>query len=91
MAISNSYDEQAVVQAIANALDVFYRTLIDKIDGLDIKAVMKETALKGKFVFMPIRVALTGQMHGPDLNNIVTLLGKEKCLHRLDNVSALTK
>ena len=56
-----------------------------------IKAVMKETALKGKFVFMPIRVALTGQMHGPDLNNIVTLLGKEKCLHRLDNVSALTK
>ena len=35
--------------------------------------------------------ALTGQMHGPDLNNIVTLLGKEKCLHRLDNVSALTK
>ena len=52
---------------------------------------MKETSLQGKFVFMPIRVALTGQMHGPDLNNIVTLLGKEKCLHRLDNVSALTK
>ena len=38
-----------------------------------------------------LRVALTGQMHGPDLNNIVTLLGKEKCLHHLDNVSALTK
>ena len=56
-----------------------------------IKAVMKETSLKGKFVFMPIRVALTGQMHGPDLNNIVTLLGKEKCLHNLDNVGALTK
>ncbi|MDU2209050.1 MAG: glutamate--tRNA ligase [Veillonella sp.] len=56
-----------------------------------IKAVMKETSLKGKFVFMPLRVALTGQMHGPDLNNIVTLLGKEKCLHHLDNVSALTK
>jgi nondiscriminating glutamyl-tRNA synthetase len=56
-----------------------------------IKAVMKETALKGKFVFMPLRVALTGQMHGPDLNNIVTLLGKEKCLHHLDNVGALTK
>ena len=41
MAISNSYDEQAVVQAIANALDIFYSTLIDKIDGLDIKKVMK--------------------------------------------------
>ena len=54
-----------------------------------IKAVMKETSLKGKPVFMPLRVALTGQMHGPDLNNIVTLLGKEKCLHRLDNVKLL--
>ena len=41
MAISNSYDEQAVVQAIANALDILYSTLIDKIDGLDIKKVMK--------------------------------------------------
>lgn len=56
-----------------------------------IKAVMKETALKGKFVFMPIRVALTGQMHGPDLNNIVTLLGKETCIHRLDTYSNLIK
>ena len=73
----------------------------DKLSALDtvtpdqvkaaIKVVMKETSLKGKFVFMPIRVALTGQMHGPDLNNIVTLLGKESCLNRLDNVSTLIK
>ncbi len=56
-----------------------------------IKAVMKETSLKGKFVFMPIRVALTGQMHGPDLNNIVPLLGKEKCLKRLETASELLK
>ena len=54
-----------------------------------IKAVMKETKLKGKFVFMPIRVALTGQMHGPDLNNIITLLGKDTCLNRLTHVSDL--
>jgi len=56
-----------------------------------IKAIMKETGLKGKFVFMPIRVVLTGQMHGPDLNNIVVLLGKEKCLARLDNAENLGK
>ena len=54
-----------------------------------IKAVMKENDLKGKFVFMPIRVALTGQMHGPDLNNIVTLLGKEKTLKRLESYKNL--
>lgn len=54
-----------------------------------IKGVMKSTSLKGKFVFMPLRVALTGQMHGPDLNNIVTLLGKDTCLARLNTVQEL--
>ena len=32
MAINNSYDEKAVVQAIAKALETFYGTLIEKID-----------------------------------------------------------
>ncbi len=41
MAINNSYDESAVVQAIAEALGTFYSSLIDKIDNLDIKKVMK--------------------------------------------------
>ena len=47
---------------------------------------MKETALKGKFVFMPIRVALTGQMHGPDLPKTMEVLGKETCLNRIKYV-----
>lgn len=41
MAINNSYNEQAVIEAIAKALDNFYGSLIEKIDGLDIKKVMK--------------------------------------------------
>lgn len=41
MAINNSYDEKAVVQAIATALETFYGTLIEKIDGLNIQKVMK--------------------------------------------------
>lgn len=41
MAINNSYDESEVVKAIAEALDSFYSSLIDKIDNLDIKKVMK--------------------------------------------------
>ena len=36
MPLNNSYDEQAVVQAIASALETFYGTLIEKIDGLNI-------------------------------------------------------
>lgn len=29
MALNNSYDEQAVIQAIASALEIFYGTLIE--------------------------------------------------------------
>lgn len=41
MAINNSYDEKAVVSAIATALETFYGTLIEKIDELDVMKVMK--------------------------------------------------
>ncbi|MCD8385222.1 MAG: hypothetical protein LUC39_09770 [Clostridiales bacterium] len=41
MAINNSYDEKAIISAIATALDTFYSTLIEKIDKLDIVKVMK--------------------------------------------------
>lgn len=48
-----------------------------------IKAVQKETGIKGKQLFMPIRVAVTGQMHGPELPNTIEVLGKDKVLSRL--------
>lgn len=43
-----------------------------------IKGVQKETGVKGKGLFMPIRIALTGQMHGRDLNQTIYLLGQER-------------
>jgi nondiscriminating glutamyl-tRNA synthetase len=52
------------------------------------KAVQKETGQKGKNLFMPIRVATTGQMHGPDLPAAVSLLGKEVIIKRLNAVIA---
>ncbi|KPV57061.1 glutamyl-tRNA synthetase [Paenibacillus sp. A3] len=48
-----------------------------------IKAVQTETGYKGKQLFMTIRVALTGQMHGPDLNITLHLLGKETVSARI--------
>lgn len=59
------------------------------VDGIKaaIKAVQTETGVKGKGLFMPIRVALTGQMHGPDLNGTVWLLGRSRVLQRLSDVS----
>ncbi|TDL97911.1 glutamate--tRNA ligase [Macrococcus brunensis] len=48
-----------------------------------IKAVQKETGIKGKNLFMPIRVVVSGQTHGPELPNTMELLGKEKVLERI--------
>ncbi|MCM3631429.1 glutamate--tRNA ligase [Paenibacillus glycanilyticus] len=55
------------------------------VDGIKdwIKAVQKETSFKGKQLFMPIRAALTGQTHGPDLNQSIALLGRDKVINRL--------
>ncbi|NEW09686.1 glutamate--tRNA ligase [Paenibacillus sp. SYP-B3998] len=51
-----------------------------------LKQVQKETGYKGKQLFMSIRSALTGQVHGPDLNMSIYLLGKEKVGSRLRNL-----
>lgn len=48
-----------------------------------IKDVQQTTGIKGKDLFMPIRIALTGASHGLDLPVIAELLGKDVCLSRI--------
>jgi len=45
--------------------------------------VQKTPGVKGKNLFMPVRVALTGRKHGPDIPVIAEIFGKDKCLERL--------
>lgn len=47
------------------------------------KRIQKSTKLKGKDVFMPIRVALTGNQHGPELASMLPLLGAERTAKRV--------
>lgn len=47
------------------------------------KAVTKELKLGGKKVYMPLRIALTGEMHGPELFYIIPILGKDLTYKRL--------
>lgn len=55
---------------------------VDTIKAM-LKAVQTETGYKGKPLFMTVRVALTGQMHGPDLNMTIYLLGRETVARRV--------
>jgi len=47
------------------------------------KGIEKETGYKGKDLYLPIRIALTGQNRGPELYLILPILGKRECLRRL--------
>ena len=41
------------------------------------------TLIKGKELFFPIRFAIWGDVHGPDIGLIIKILGKQKTLDRL--------
>lgn len=46
-------------------------------------AIKAETGRKGKELFMPLRQALTGMDHGPELGELLPLIGPEKAKARL--------
>ncbi len=47
------------------------------------EAVKAETGRKGKTLFMPLRQALTGLDHGPELALLLPLIGRERAISRL--------
>lgn len=90
------YDEEAKEVLAGETVPQVLQAFVDEIDGLKdfsadeikaaIKTVQKTTGQKGKNLFMPIRVATTGQIHGPDLPEAIHLLGKEKIKSRIKSL-----
>lgn len=81
---------------------VLFNALAEKITESDVvdteraKAILKEIQkehkaekIKGKMLYMPTRIMLTGEMHGPDLTLIMDVLGKEELLLRLDRMRSM--
>lgn len=91
-----SYDEtgKAILseEQVPEVLRAFLQELehLEPFEAAEIKAaikrVQKATGQKGKKLFMPIRVAVTGQEHGPELPNTIELLGKETVKKRIQNI-----
>ena len=52
------------------------------------KAVAAETGAKGRGLFHPLRLALTGLEHGPELKKLLPLMGRAKSLARLEGKTA---
>jgi glutamyl-tRNA synthetase len=56
--------------------------------GLWTKAVSSETGAKGRGLFHPLRLALTGLEHGPELKKLFPLIGRDRALARLEGKTA---
>ncbi|GLY12808.1 glutamate--tRNA ligase [Pseudobacillus badius] len=91
-----SYEEEAKAVLAEEQVPEVMASFLEKVEAMDnwqadeikqaMKAVQKETGHKGKKLFMPIRAAVTGQTHGPDLPKAIELLGKEKVAERLRKI-----
>jgi nondiscriminating glutamyl-tRNA synthetase len=75
-------DVPKVMDVFCSKLQALEELNSSAVQGL-LKSIVKETKLGGKKVYMPLRVALTGMVHGPELDQIIPLLGKEKALSRI--------
>ena len=53
-----------------------------------IDTVKNTTGRKGKELFMPLRKALTGMDHGPELKDLLPLIGRERAVARLHGKAA---
>ncbi len=95
-----SYDEEATAKVRGNAaaggllaaLATAFQAITDwSADAA--KAVLAETATAagakpGQLMF-PLRVALSGRTHGPDLGDILNLLGQDRCVRRVRDFAGL--
>lgn len=75
-------DEEAKA-IVANAADGYFAVLLQLLEqnGVDyqrwLQTLKTELGIKGKALFMPLRVALTGQQHGPELAPLIALMPPE--------------
>ncbi|MFP4003861.1 MAG: glutamate--tRNA ligase [Alphaproteobacteria bacterium] len=56
--------------------------------GIWTGAVKEKTGAKGKALFMPLRLALTGRAHGPEMQKLLMLIGRERAMKRLSGEAA---
>jgi glutamyl-tRNA synthetase len=56
--------------------------------GLWTKAISAETGAKGRGLFHPLRLALTGLEHGPELKKLLPLIGRDRSMARLKGETA---
>lgn len=68
----------AAIDTIKQNNNITFKELAD--------AVKERTGAKGKELFMPLRIALTGQAHGPELAKLMAFMSSELIINRFEHV-----
>lgn len=85
----NEADEIIKMEHVPSLLNLFVEKMFacETITAEQVKVILKEiqkeTGHKGKNLFMPVRVGITGQVHGPDIALVIEILGKELVKERI--------
>ncbi len=80
-------DEQAN-DVLVNSSESFFQVCCEAVELYNddwpsfVAYVKDKTTIKGKQLFQPIRVGLTGQLHGPEMLHLLPLINQEKMLER---------
>lgn len=84
------FDNEVVIKGFMEAI-----ASVDFTDDVAINQALKDTGkalnIKGKPLFMPIRIATTGEAHGPSLPVSLSLLGKELVMKRMNKTLEVLK
>ena len=76
-------DGRGVIEEFKKQLDLIPRFTSVQIMGA-IQATRKATGVKGRKLFMPIRIATTRSMVGPGIGEAMELLGKKRVVEHID-------
>jgi glutamyl-tRNA synthetase len=80
-----SPEHLAIIQSADTAF--FKEAAMHGTDYIAMTTALKNTCgAKGKGLFQPLRVALTGELHGPELDKILQLMGPERAKARFELV-----
>ena len=92
--IEYSEEDRALLQeAVSQEMLAFWADKLSLQENWDSEAVnqlLKKTSeqfgVKGKKLYFPLRLAMFGSVHGPELDKIIKLAGRERCIERLKKV-----
>ncbi len=78
--------EKDTARQVVKAFEEYLKTSGDtpqKLYPAAIKYAKEKMRVKGKDLFMPVRATLTGKIHGPELDKVFAVLGKDTALNRI--------